>query len=69
MATLAEQRRKIEERLKQIKAKEAEQEARKRKEAKRKRDRALLSWGRSLEHHLKNETRSLDLLKQELCIE
>jgi len=56
MALLAEQLRKAEERLKQLKAKQAKQEAQKRKEAKRKRDRALLSWGRALEHHLKDET-------------
>jgi len=56
MATLDEQLRKAEERLNQLKAKQAEQLARKRKEAKRKQDKALLSWGRALEHHLKTET-------------
>ena len=56
MATLEDQLRKTEERLKQLKAKQADQQVRKRKEAKRKQDRALLSWGRALDHHLKSET-------------
>jgi hypothetical protein len=55
MATLDDQLRKAEEKLKQLKAKQAEQLARKRKDAKQKQDKALLSWGRALDHHLKSK--------------